>query len=169
MLLGVISDTHLSGELLPTEVVEMLEGCDMILHAGDILDHAVIRQLSGIAPTIAVCGNMDPGSTRVALPRKTTLEVPGFRIGLVHGSGPPGGITRRVRSEFIDDGVDCIVFGHTHRPLVETAGGLLLFNPGSPTDRRFADTRTVGFLEIGEAIVPRIEEVGHAGREDPGI
>lgn len=163
MLVGVISDTHLLGEPVPEPVMQALAGSEMILHAGDIVEMAVLQQLSTIAETFAVHGNMDHGDTARLLPARRTVEAHGFRIGLTHGHGPPSGIVERVAAEF--DHVDCIVFGHTHNPVVETRGGVLFFNPGSPTDRMFASRNTVGFLEITDIITPRIVDLD-AGREE---
>lgn len=161
MLIGLLSDTHLMGSLIPEHVMEMLGGVDLILHAGDILDMAVIHQLESVAETLAVKGNMDHGDAARVLPEKRLIEAEGFKIGLTHGYGPPSNMTRKVLARF--DEVDCIVFGHTHSPLVKEKGGVLFVNPGSPTDRMFADRNTIGFLDVGDRIVPRIVDVG---RED---
>ena len=157
MLIGVVSDTHLFEKPVPGAVLEALAGADIILHAGDILEMSVIEALSGVARTVAVRGNMDFGDAAARLPDRTVVEVGGFRIGLTHGGGPPSGITGRVRREFGE--VDCIVFGHTHNPLIEEKNGVLFFNPGSPTDRMFARRSTVGLLEVADMIKPRIVEL----------
>ncbi len=164
MLLAVISDTHLRDSLLPDHVMEILSGADLILHAGDILDMQVLDQLSELAETVAVTGNMDQGSVARALPESRLIEVEGFKIGLTHGYGPPGEITSRVRARF--DDVDCIVFGHTHRPLMEESDGVLFFNPGSPTDKMFAKVNTVGLLEVSERLSPRLVYLEGSPRED---
>lgn len=157
MLIGVISDTHLAGEPIPGHVIEILSGSDMILHAGDILEMRVIEQLSALAPTFAVRGNMDRRDVELSLPASRVVEAEGFRIGLTHGWGSPSGMPARIESEFT--GVDCIVFGHTHNSLVGVRDGLLFFNPGSPTDRKFASRNTIGFLEVTDIISPRIVDV----------
>jgi hypothetical protein len=154
LLVGVISDTHLSGKPLPEAVKEALCGVDIILHAGDLVEMDVLDELSGIAQTYAVRGNMDRGNAARLLPESRLLELKGFRIGLTHGSGPPGGIVERVGRVF--DHVDCVVFGHTHDPVILWKEGVLFFNPGSPTDLRFTDTNALGFLELTEHIEPRI-------------
>lgn len=160
MLIAVLSDTHLSDALLPPEVLDAFGGADMILHAGDLVDLQVLEQLSEVAPTLAVRGNMDHRDAAGSLPESRVIEAGGFRIGLTHGHGPPGGIIRRVRALF--DDVDCVVFGHTHQATIEKTGGVLYFNPGSPTDRVFARERTVGLLEVGEELRPRIVTLGEA-------
>ena len=157
MLIGVVSDTHLLGSTIPEHIIEALRGSDLILHAGDILDMAVVEQLSAVAEVRAVKGNMDRGEVAMGLPERRVIEVEGFKIGLTHGHGAPAGMTYRVREEFGD--VDCIVFGHTHQPLSGVRDGILFFNPGSPTDRMFATRNTVGFLEVADIISPRIVDV----------
>ena len=74
------------------------------------------------------------------------LEVEGKLIGLTHGWGPPIGIERRVISKFPD--VDVVVFGHTHKALVERRKGILLVNPGTPNDRRFSKHLSYAVLTI---------------------
>jgi len=140
-------------------VLEAFEGADLILHAGDILEMAVVEQLSAIAETLAVKGNMDHGEVARTLPDRRVIKVEGFTVGLTHGSGPPSGITWKVARLFENDGCDCIVFGHTHNSLIKERNGVLFFNPGSPTDRMFARRNTVGLLEITDKIELRIVDV----------
>lgn len=156
MKIGVLSDTHVtSAAEIPAEAIESIRGVDMILHAGDIVALSVIDELRTIADVHAVCGNMDPTVTRQELPSKTTIQAGGRRIGLVHGSGAPLGLHQRVRVLF--DDVDAIVFGHSHRPMSEMVDGVLMFNPGSPTDVRFAPYRSLGILNIeGDKILGAI-------------
>lgn len=154
VILGVISDTHLYRKPLPAQALRALRGADLILHAGDILEMAVLEELEGIAPVVAVAGNMDLGDVTEALPGKSVVEVAGRRIGLIHGSGAPQQITARLRGEFEE--VDAIVFGHTHQAYNRAEEGILFFNPGSPTDKVFAPYRSVGILEVGEELEGRI-------------
>lgn len=163
MLVAVLSDTHLLGKPVPGHVIDQLEGADLILHAGDILEMAVIEQLSGVAETIAVKGNMDQGDAARRLPAKRVIELEGFKIGLTHGYGPPSRITWKVGALFT--GVDCVVFGHTHSPLIKERDGVLFFNPGSPTDRMFTKRNTIGFLEVNDRIEPRIVDTREPAKE----
>jgi len=155
---GVLSDTHIAsmsygGAWLCAVVEKHFQGVATILHAGDIVDPDILLHL---APrnVLAVRGNLDPDLPE--LPHKRIIEVGDFRIGLVHGWGAPAGIVDRVLGEFADDALDCLVFGHSHQPLCERRGNLLLFNPGSPTDRRASPFHSVGLLEIGAHIRGRI-------------
>jgi uncharacterized protein len=164
MRIGCISDTHLMGRPVPDPVIEALEGVDLILHAGDILELAVLEQLSAIAETQAVKGNMDHGEVASVLPDRRVIKAGKFKIGLTHGHGPPSGITWKVARVFEGEGCDCIVFGHTHNSLIKERNGVLFFNPGSPTDRMFARRNTVGVLEVTDKIEPFIIDV----RKDAG-
>jgi hypothetical protein len=159
MLIGCISDTHIHDGPVPDTILSALEGVDMILHAGDIVELNVIDALSEIADTIAVRGNMDSVETARALPEKRLVDVEGFRIGLTHGSGAPVGIVSRVASVFEGEGCDCIVFGHTHRALNEVRGDVLFFNPGSATRNIFSRRNTIGMLDVGSRITGRIVDL----------
>jgi putative phosphoesterase len=127
----------------------------MILHAGDILESAVLDRLSKIAPVRAVCGNMDDAKMAARLPKKDIIRVEEVSIGLIHGWGPPSGLVDLVRHEFKN--VDAIVFGHSHSAMSQTNNGILFFNPGSPTDRIFAPYKSYGMFDIqGKIISPKI-------------
>lgn len=165
-LIGIVSDTHISGKRLPEYLLEELFGVDMIMHAGDILEMAVIKELSKIAETVAVRGNMDHADVIESLPSKTVVEVSGFKIGLIHGHGPPLGIVPRILEEF--ENVHCVVFGHTHEAHIEEREGVIVFNPGSPTDRVFTEKNTVGFIEVSDVLRPRIVDVTLRAREWSG-
>ena len=154
MRIGVIADTHIKTEsqLSPLkDIVERyLSDVDMILHAGDLVNLAVMNYLEGIAPTVAVCGNMDFPEVKEALPAEKLVEVAGLKIGLTHGWGPPEGLVERVVSKFPE--ADCVVFGHSHSPYNQLVGGVLCFNPGSPTDKIFTQTNSLGILNLAKDI-----------------
>ena len=119
---------------------------DLILHAGDIITWAVIEELSTVAPVEAVYGNMDFPEVRRRLKRRRIVKLGNKRIGLIHGDGASGSPVTRARQAFRQ--VDCIVFGHSHRPYNEIHGGVLMFNPGSPTDRRMMPMGSFGILHV---------------------
>jgi len=148
--IAVISDTHINSPkgALPPELIEKIGGVDMILHAGDISTPKTLNDLSLVASVEAVAGNMDSTELAYILPVKRTLTIRGHKIGLIHGYGHPANITSKIRREF--GPVSCIVFGHTHYPMNKIIDGTLFFNPGSPTDKRFAEFNTFGILEITE-------------------
>lgn len=153
MKIGVISDTHLrsSAKLLPNIIYEVFDGVDMIFHAGDILIEEVLIELETIAPVYAVAGNNDGYDMLVKYRRKKIIEAGGKRIGLTHGSGR-GSAYLNAYAEFREDKVNCIVYGHSHKPHNEVIDGILFFNPGSPISRRFEPRYSLGLLHIGEDI-----------------
>lgn len=146
----VLSDTHVPQRALALSPIlyEALAEADLILHAGDIVSQEVLDELEGFAPVHAVCGNVDPWELWERLPRQKLIEVNGYRIGLVHGDGEGHqGTPDRAFAAFTN--VDCVVFGHTHRPLNERRGQTLLFNPGSSTDRQREPRFSFGWLHLG--------------------
>jgi hypothetical protein len=154
--IGVISDTHLRGpdERLLAVIWNHFNDAELILHAGDLVDLEVLDAF-GDKDVIAVCGNMDTSRVEDEIPPKRVLQIGRFRIGLIHGWGSPLDLEDRIRREF--ENVDCIVYGHSHYPANHIREGILFFNPGTPFNRRYGDSRTVGILEVGEdAITGRI-------------
>ncbi len=153
MKIGVLSDTHIPKVCadLPAEIVKAFKDVDLILHAGDLVEMKVLNQLQKLAETKAVRGNMDEPELQNVLPEKEIIKVNGFTIGLTHGYGPPANLIDCVKNEFPEK-VDVIVFGHSHSPVNEKRGGILFFNPGSPTDKIFAKYNSYGMLTIDNSI-----------------
>ena len=164
MRVGLISDTHVPTQTprLPADAIEALTGCEAILHAGDLVDVGVLEALRRIAPVYAVRGNMDGGAA-AELPRRRVIELAGFRIGLTHGTGPGGNIEERVFNELIGEGVDVMVFGHTHRAIVRTVGGMLMVNPGSPARGRDGSGRSIAILTLDGAASAEIVRLAEKG------
>jgi putative phosphoesterase len=140
----VLADTHIPrrAKALPEALVARLATADLILHAGDLMDPALLDELGVHAPVRAVRGNMDlPGTS---LPETQEWDFGGVRIAMVHDSGPRNGRRTRLRRWFPEARV--VIFGHSHIPWNEDEGGLLLLNPGSPTDRRRQPQHTFALL-----------------------
>lgn len=156
--IGVISDTHLDDydETLKIQIDEHFRDVDMILHAGDMVDLRVLK-IFGNKEVKAVCGNMDNYSIRQKFPEHLLFEIRGFKFLLVHGWGSPWGLEEKISSRFKD--VDCVVYGHTHKPANHKKDNILFFNPGSAVDRFFNSSKTVGILEIDKDISGRIIKI----------
>jgi uncharacterized protein len=126
------------------------ERCDVVLHAGDLVSPDVLDLLRAHAPVHAVLGNNDT-ALRGVLPERAEIALDGVPVALVHEPGPARGRPGRLRRWFPDARV--VVFGHSHQPVLEWHEGQLLFNPGSPTERRRAPSRTYGLLEVAAGTV----------------
>ncbi|MER7515624.1 metallophosphoesterase [Streptomyces sp. NPDC126499] len=138
MRLLLTSDTHLPSRArrLPEDLLAAVDRADVVLHAGDWTEEAVLDLLEARARRlIGVYGNNDGPSLRRRLPEVARAELGGLRFGVVHETGAAAGREQRCARRFPD--LDVLVFGHSHIPWDSTApGGLRLLNPGSPTDRR---------------------------------
>lgn len=133
---GLISDTHIPtrAKQLPAKIKEVFTNHEVkiILHAGDHVDETVVNKLNKVATVKAVKGNMD---YNVDFPRYRSLEVDGVAIGLYHGGEirPPGDI-QQLQQFAKDREVKILVTGHTHTFFMEKKEGILVVNPGSPTN-----------------------------------
>ncbi|MBP8626825.1 MAG: metallophosphoesterase [Syntrophorhabdales bacterium] len=145
--IGVLSDTHL--RVVSNDLKELLRASlhdiDMLIHAGDMTSARVFDFLQNWNIK-AVRGNMDDFELYSMIPQRRIEVINGKRFGIIHGSGSPQGIEKRVKAGFGDD-VDVIIFGHSHIPARIEIDGVTLFNPGS-----FRDSRTAGIIEISDNI-----------------
>jgi putative phosphoesterase len=148
MKIGIISDTH---GLLRAQVFETFDGVEHILHAGDVGDPDILVELAAIAPVTAVWGNVDGTEIRARVPEVARLELGGVRIAIVHGMQFGSPTPQKVAAAHPDAGL--VVFGHSHRPLVQQVGPTLAVNPGSAGPRRFKDPVTVAIAEIENGTV----------------
>lgn len=154
MLLGVLADTH--GQLAP-RALSALQGVERILHAGDIGDAAIITTLERVAPVTAVRGNSDAGTPlHRSYPESRWLEFEGQRIYLTHIGGAPQELARALpREAALRPAV--YIFGHTHRPLIETIDGVVFLNPGAAGQARHGAGLSLALLDIRPGdIVARI-------------
>ncbi len=149
MKIVALSDTHAPRRWrsCPPRVAAHLRGADLILHAGDVCTVGVLDELSAFAPVRAVLGNNDgPDVAAWGAPESVQLDLDGLHVAMIHDSGQAAGRIARMRRRF--PGAGLVVFGHSHIPLDQSGGGLRIFNPGSPTDRRRQPHGTIGLLTI---------------------
>ena len=165
--IGIVADTHsspLRRRVLPAEMLRRFASVDFILHAGDVTGQSVLNELNELAPVLAVRGNNDP--SQLVLPLKRRIETEGIAIGLVHGDEGVGEHVRSLKtfhgngitaanalSQFeTEDDMRFIVFGHSHNPMIadiQVKGRTVtLFNPGSPTDKRWGQFYGFGILRV---------------------
>ncbi len=138
-IVGVISDTH---GLLRPEAAEALAGSDLIVHAGDVGDPAILDALGAIAPVRAVRGNVDVGAWAASLPAIDVVEAAGQHLYVLH----------RIEDLDLDPaaaGFAAVICGHSHRPSAERRGGVLFLNPGSAGPVRFRLPVSLARLTIG--------------------
>ena len=148
--IGLISDTH---GLLRPAAADFLQGCARIVHAGDVGDAAILEALASIAPITAVRGNNDRESEIAGLPESTQLEIGAVRLYVLHD-------LKQLAIDPAAAGVNVVVSGHSHRPLVEERAGVLYVNPGSAGRRRFKLPICVGELVVdGREVMPRLVEL----------
>ena len=148
---GVISDTH---GLLRPEALDVLRGSDMIIHAGDVGKPEVIARLGEVAPLHVVCGNVDQESWAAALPMTELVEVGDHRFFVLHD-------VAQLDVDPAAAGFAAVVFGHSHRPSIETRNGVLFLNPGSAGPRRFKLPITVARVKTsGRHIRADIVDLG---------
>ena len=156
---GLISDTHVPKRAMciPKRVFEIFEKVDYIIHAGDLVELAVVDELETVAPVLAVHGNMDGLEVANAFPRFNSLKIFDWKIGVTHDQNILFGLNKpnetAKEKEF-----DVFVYGHTHVADIKWEGKTLFINPGSPTDpsNRIA-MPSVALLKLTkEAILPEI-------------
>ncbi len=159
--LAVLGDTHLPRRArdLPPTAWRAIDEADTVLHTGDVTERALLERIARRRPLHAVRGNND--RDLVELPEQVVLEVDGVTLAMVHDSGPSTGRRQRLRGRWPQARV--VVFGHSHIPLCEDDGRLLLLNPGSPTDRRRMPSFTMALLYLDAGTVRA--EILDLGRE----
>ena len=152
MKIGIISDTH---GLLRPEVLSALNGCEAILHAGDVCRQEILDELEKIAPVYVVRGNNDKEWAE-NIPVLLDFEIAGLRVFMTH-----------IKTDLPDDlsPYDLVVFGHSHKYEESHRGKTLLLNPGSCGPRRFNQPITLAIMDIEDRIiaVTRID-IPHRGK-----
>ena len=151
--IGLVSDTHLPrfGRALPHALEAGLRGANVtrILHMGDMTEPIAIGLFEAIAPLDAVAGNNDPKTIWKRYGRKKVVTIDDVRIGMVHGDVGRARTTHdNAIAAFADEAVNVILYGHSHRPFVGKREGVVVANPGSPTDKRLMPLFSYGLLRL---------------------
>lgn len=151
--IGLISDTH---GLLRPQARDFLRGSHHIVHGGDIGNPNILQELAAIAPTTAVRGNNDRGVWAEALPEAEWLQFGDVLVYVIHDLA-------QLAIDPKAAGVNVVVSGHSHKPLVEARDGVLHVNPGSAGPRRFKLPVAVAELVIvGKSVTPHIVQLSNA-------
>ena len=138
MKVGVISDTH---GLLRPEAIDALQGCDAILHAGDVGNFQILGTLGEIAPVTAIRGNIDLHGPCSDLPATEMISLGGVTFYMLHSA-------RDLDLDPVAAGVRVVVSGHSHSPAIHDKQGVIFLNPGSAGPRRFGLPVTLAIVEI---------------------
>ena len=135
--IGILSDTH---GLLRPQVLEILKGCDAIIHGGDINKAALLDELRELGTVYAVRGNNDKGPWAEGLEEQLRAELWGLRVFIIHNKA-------HISKASLED-ADVVVFGHSHKFFCEKREGALWLNPGSCGKRRFHQEITLATMEV---------------------
>jgi putative phosphoesterase len=146
--IGLISDTH---GLLRPEALAFLQGCDHIVHAGDIGDPAILERLATLAPLTVVRGNNDRADWAASIADTEFVKIGGVWLYALHDIA-------ELDLDPAAAGIQVVVTGHSHQPAIDLRDGVLFVNPGSAGPRRFKLPIAVGELQVDDAgtITPRI-------------
>lgn len=142
MRIIALADTHIKSgsliECLPRELLELIKRADMVIHAGDFVTMQAYEELKGICRLEAVQGNMDEPALKRLLPEQKVMEIEGIKIGIVHEAALSLLDTTGAWYMAKEMSVDVLVFGHLHKPVIESDNALLAC-PGSPTYPRLSE------------------------------
>lgn len=155
MTIGLVSDTH---GFLDPDLVDVFDGVDHIIHAGDIGDPQILRTLESVAPTTAVRGNIDGGELRFQS-LEEVVEIAGKRIAVLHIAGSPKRPRKAARELIARERPDVIVVGHSHVPVVGRVDSTLWINPGAAGREGFHHQRCAALLHVldnGELKMDRV-------------
>jgi putative phosphoesterase len=140
---GLISDTH---GLLRPQALAALQGCEHIVHGGDIGNEGILQQLRAIAPLTVVRGNNDKGPWAEGIDETELITLNGVNIYVIHD-------VNGLAIDPVAEGIAVVVSGHSHKPKVDQRGSVLYVNPGSAGPRRFKLPVSVGELVVGDGTV----------------
>ena len=149
-IIAVVSDTH---GLLRPEITSALKDVDHIIHAGDLGKREILDELSGIAPTSVVRGNVDTGAWTASLPCNTVVDIAAHPLYILHD-------IIALDLDPRDAGFAAVIYGHSHQPEINYEGNVLYLNPGSIGPRRFKLPVSYAMLSINDGLlVPELIEI----------
>jgi uncharacterized protein len=161
MRIIILADTHMPrmAKIWPPALLPYLEKADHIVHAGDFNDRRVLDSLESFAPITAVYGNTDGPDVTEILPDRQIISFHGVTVGITHGHGKGKTTEQRARAAFAEESLDLLIYGHSHIPEHKTEERMVLFNPGSPTDKRRQEQFSFGELVVEEDGTWRIKHI----------
>ena len=130
MKILIVSDTHRRNDNY-LKIVRMNAPLDMVIHCGDVEGSEYVICEGAGCPVEMVMGNNDFFSD---LPKEKEFQLGKYHVWLTHGHNYYVSMENEtIKQEAVARGVDIVIYGHTHRPLVEQYDNLLVLNPGSIT------------------------------------
>lgn len=153
LTIGVISDTHIytgSRRIIHPAIHRLFQraGVGLLVHLGDANSRSVLEEVAELAPLLAVPGNNDDDELQFLLPETIRISVGAHTFGILHGHGGRSARDEAIR-RFVGQ-VDCVMFGHSHKPVLEKVRDTVLFNPGSATERRWHPHFGIGLIRVTE-------------------
>ncbi|KIL49109.1 metallophosphoesterase family protein [Jeotgalibacillus campisalis] len=148
----VLSDTHMPrmAKKFPPALLTYLHEADAIIHVGDWQTEAIADDLTKFAPLYGVTGNVDEPALHQRFQKSLLLSFGSLTVGVTHGDGKGKTTEQRAMDQFKNIQPDLLLFGHSHIPVYKKINGTILFNPGSPTDKRKQKQFSFGHLQINE-------------------
>jgi uncharacterized protein len=167
MQIIILADTHMPrmAKVWPAALLPYLERADHIVHAGDFNDQRVLASLQSFAPVTAVYGNTDGPDITEILPEKQVVSFQGVTVGITHGHGKGKTTAQRARAAFAEESLDLLIYGHSHIPEHQMEEEMVLFNPGSPTDKRRQEQFSFGVLIIEEDNIWTIKHIYYSDKK----
>ncbi len=143
----IVSDTHRKNDSY-FEVVKK-ENPDMVIHCGDAEGSEYALSQAVDCPVYIVLGNNDFFSN---LPRELDLDIGPYRVWVTHGHNYYVSMgNERIKQEAFIKGVDIVMYGHSHRPVVDRSSKVIAVNPGSLSYPRQEGHRpSYVVMEVGE-------------------
>ncbi len=157
----IISDTHISDSenVFPPVILKEIRKFDLCIHCGDFTIFPVIEAIKKETDFIGVCGNMDEPDIQKKLPNRQIITIDGLKVGITHGNGSNFNMLEYLQNEFRDVKLDICFFGHTHQALNKKIKNTIFFNPGSLTDKIFAQYNSYGILETNKGKIIKLEVI----------
>lgn len=144
---GILSDTH---GFLDERIADVIQQCDYAIHAGDIGKIDILNTLNPKKETFAVRGNTDYGSGLDSLPEKKQIELPGGMVIVEHGHRH-GGFPEHDELRWHNAEARLIVYGHTHKRIIDTGTKPWVVNPGAAGKERTKGGPSCLVLSASEA------------------
>lgn len=169
MRIGLISDTH---SYMEEDILQHLEECDEIWHAGDIGEVDLADKLEDFKPFKAVYGNIDDKIVRTVYPLDLFFEVEGLSVFMTHIGGYPGTYTGRVKEILREKRPALYICGHSHilKVMRDKELNMIHMNPGAAGHHGFHVMRTLLRFDIDNAKIQNVEviELGKRGKIEKG-